>query len=85
MRQPWRLAYPCARVLSSLPVAIFRRWKSLAFCDAITLVYYGAFPESTLGLAPCILPQNEFVADAVHAVSKPTLFFEKFCVKKFAA
>ena len=43
----WRLAYPCARARSSLPVAISRRGKSLPFCEALTLVYYGAFGVSS--------------------------------------
>ena len=43
----WRLAYPCARARSSLPVAISRRGKSLPFCEALTLVYYCAFAVST--------------------------------------
>ena len=40
----WRLAYPCARARSSLAVAISRRRISLPFSEALTLVYYGAFP-----------------------------------------
>ena len=44
-----RHACPCIGPASSLSIAIFTRAISLAFSEALTLVYYGAFAGSTFG------------------------------------